>query len=264
MRCAATSATGHVRAANEDAFSLGGVIARSGVASCRLSTESALFRRFGLLLAVADGIGGTEAGAEASRIVLTALTQSYYEEPRGELDRRQFVAGIRECVKGAAGALQAAAAREPSLLDSGTTLCVMALQATGAMALLWAGDSRGVWVTAGGARQLTTDHALSTIRTDSVTGESSAVSGHSLFRYIDSHGACAVDMASEATWVAWERYVLGTDGWYGSGRGLPWDEVVGLMRAAASPEAAAEQLVAEAVAVDGSDNATALVAWCEE
>jgi serine/threonine protein phosphatase PrpC len=73
-----------------------------------------------------------------------------------------------------------------------------------------------------------------------------------------------VDVAPEATWVVGERYVLGTDGWHGAGRGLPWDAVVRVMREATTPEAACEEMVATAVDVDGSDNATVLVVWCEE
>lgn len=264
VRCAATSETGRVREANEDSFALHGVVGRSGSVSLRATTESEMFRRFGLLLAVADGMGGSAGGAEASRIVLARLSELYYARPRGGCGAEEFVSELRECVRGAAGALAAAAAEDRSLVDAGTTLCAMALQASGRMALLWAGDSRGVWVTAGSARQLTSDHTPQAASADGSSGESSAVPNQAIYRYVDARAACSVDVAPEATWVAGERYALGTDGWHGSGRGLPWDGVVRVMREAATPEAACEEMVAVAVEVDGSDNATALVVWCEE
>ncbi|WP_207478260.1 PP2C family protein-serine/threonine phosphatase [Arenibaculum pallidiluteum] len=127
---AAASHKGHVRVGNEDA-----VLARP---------ESGM-------LAVADGMGGHEAGAEAARSVIEALA-ALCEMPPERFD--EAVRGVLSAVNGALhGRSQA-----PGHRGMGSTVVVMGLWGT-RFTCLWAGDSRAYRWRAGRLERLTADHS---------------------------------------------------------------------------------------------------------
>lgn len=132
---------GSVRSANEDAV---------GVAGWVLATHEGqpLTLRLappqdGVVVAVADGMGGHRGGAEASRAALTVLGAEGGDLPRA--------------VAAAAEALRTRAAAEPSLEGMGSTVVGMRVHADGAAAFFNIGDSRAYRVVEGYLGQISVD-----------------------------------------------------------------------------------------------------------
>ncbi len=122
----------------------------------RKVNEDAMLLRADLgLWAVADGVGGHEAAAEASQTVIAHLD--------GFLAPLSFggaVDDVRELLEGANAALRARAATIAERAITASTIVVL-LAYGGHFCLLWSGDSRGYRLRDGRLECLTKDHALS-------------------------------------------------------------------------------------------------------
>jgi protein phosphatase len=145
---------GAVRARNEDHVLMGSTILDAG--SWSLAMENGHGQEeHGLVLAVADGIGGAEGGAVASRTALEQLREQLLAVPENGAD----VAGII----GAAGqranrALLDIANRESALYGMGSTLCGLYLNPPGVQ-VFNCGDSRAYRLRNGFLKRLTEDHS---------------------------------------------------------------------------------------------------------
>jgi serine/threonine protein phosphatase PrpC len=152
--------TGPVRRNNEDNLWLGRVGDPDGQAGDREASGTSAFP--GVLLAVADGMGGAKAGEVASRMAVETLA--------AELARRAS-SGLptpRDCREAARAAIVAAherirddAASDASREGMGTTLTVVWLLGRSAE-VFQVGDSRAYVHHAGRLRQVTRDQSLVT------------------------------------------------------------------------------------------------------
>src|SRR5579872_1540523 len=131
---------GKVRAANEDS------------ACVVVPDDPAVLGRKGVLMAVADGMGGHEGGETASRMTVVWVRAEYYASAAGP-DRALM------------GAMQAAnrevlqyARENPQLAGMGTT-CTAVAVVDGAAWLGHVGDSRLYLVRGGAAYRMTQDHS---------------------------------------------------------------------------------------------------------
>jgi protein phosphatase len=127
--------------------------ARTDVSRVRKLNEDAYLARPTIgLWAVADGMGGHEAGDFASARVVTAL-DSVAPDPA----LQSFAARVWECLQAVNGELHAEAHRRQARII-GTT--VVSFLATGReAAVIWAGDSRAYRLRKGRLEQLTRDHS---------------------------------------------------------------------------------------------------------
>jgi PPM family protein phosphatase len=216
----ACSHTGRVRSANEDDYLLGGP---GGGAP--------------FLAAIADGMGGMAGGAEASRTALRAMGTCVLDGgsklPLEQRLRDGFVAaGIR---------VFDASKEVPALKDMGTTMTVLCF-GEGQAFVGHVGDTRAYRMHAGQLSQLTTDHAVR--QPDNLLTRCIGV----------GQPIVEADFAAVPV-LPGDRFVLVSDG------------VWGVLSPAALARAierlpaleAAENLVAEALALGGPDNATAVV-----
>lgn len=122
----------------------------------RKVNEDAMLLRADLgLWAVADGVGGHEAAAEASRMVTEHLDQFL-----APLSFGGAVEELRELLHAANEALRARAGTIADRAVVASTVIVL-LAYGGHFCLLWSGDSRGYRLRNDRLEQLTTDHALS-------------------------------------------------------------------------------------------------------
>jgi serine/threonine protein phosphatase PrpC len=126
-------------------------VARTHIGCRRKTNEDAMLVRPDLgLWAVADGMGGHEAGDVASALVVEELGQSW----TGGIS----AAHARKAITDANRRLwNMAAVGKPRTI--GSTVVALALDETG-FTCLWAGDSRAYLVRDGVLRQLTRDHSL--------------------------------------------------------------------------------------------------------
>lgn len=109
------------------------------------------------LFAVADGMGGHQAGERASRMALDTLN-SVLEAPPAEADRDAVLARLRDATQAAGAAIFDAAQADPSLQGMGTTLTTLWFYG-GRVYLAHVGDSRAYLFRDGRAQQLSDDHS---------------------------------------------------------------------------------------------------------
>lgn len=112
-------------------------------------------KQYGILLAVADGVGGAPHGDEASRIAVEALMKSYFEGPADASAELRLKGAFAD-----ANAAVFAASEEQGHWGMCTTLVAAALF-PGKALIANVGDSRGYVIPspAGVARRVTVDHS---------------------------------------------------------------------------------------------------------
>ena len=217
-----SSHTGAVRVANEDDYLLGALLPPGGET---------------LLCAVADGMGGAAGGAEASRASLRALGAAVLDgDSDAPIEKR-----LRDGFRAAGVRVFEEAANVPALRDMGTTLTALCL-GPGRGWFGHVGDTRLYRLRAGAADLLTQDHAVrepDNLLTRCIGG---------------GQPSCEADVGAFET-CAGDRFLLLSDGVWSV---VPHAGLLQLGRGG-SPQAAAEALVAAALAAGGPDNATAVV-----
>ena len=229
-RAAGVTDTGRRRRRNEDAF----------------VCEPPLF-------AIADGMGGAQAGELASRLAAAAIEEAGAE------------AGDAEAV---AGAVRAANARifersltDPAVAGMGTTATVALVdEHAGTLTLAHVGDSRGYRYREGVLEQLTTDHSLvaELVRTGRLTEAEAAVHPHRsvITRALGTEAEVEVDTRTLEL-APGDLVLLCSDGLSAMVRD---DEIARLLADSdLDPYQAAETLVRAANAAGGEDNVTVVV-----
>jgi len=137
------SDVGHKRKSNQDACLL-----------CVPQDENLASRR-GVMFAVADGMGGANAGELASRLALESLIEGYYLSPSPNLPNR-----LRDALEEASRRIFSEAGQNPERHGMGTTLSVLVIHGDWAY-IAQVGDSRVYLARPRHAIiQVTNDHSL--------------------------------------------------------------------------------------------------------
>jgi len=229
MRLLVASRTdvGRVRAGNEDSF---------------VVTDDAR------LVAVADGMGGHQAGEVASATAIAAL-----------LDGLARDLPIGEAVWAANDAVVEQAAGDPALRGMGTTLTAGVLDDS-ALVIGHVGDSRAYLLRDGELRQVTTDHSVvaELVAAGEITEDEALVDPRRsmITRTIGIEATVEVDVL-ELPLAPGDRLLLCSDGLTTMVRDGAIAEIL-----ASEPdrERAADELVAAANLAGGTDNITVVVA----
>jgi protein phosphatase len=200
------------------------------------------------LVAVADGMGGHQAGEVASATALEALRAAIGS---GE--------GIRDAVTSANEAVYDKSTTDERLRGMGTTLTAGTLAAGGTLLLGHVGDSRAYLVHDRELHRLTTDHSLveELVRAGELTeAEAEADPRRSMItRALGIEPEVEVDLYPVPL-VSGDRILLCSDGLTGM---VSEDELETALRDEPNPTAAARRLVAAANAAGGIDNITVVV-----
>lgn len=153
----AVSDVGNVRERNEDIVVVDGSLVRNDSLSERISPSDA-DADGGMILGVADGVGGSAAGDQASESVATQLSQVVKALPAGLRDSevgKRLETSAREIHR----SLIQWGIREPDNAGMATTFAGILIYDR----RLWyvnAGDSRVYGITREGLQQLSRDHSL--------------------------------------------------------------------------------------------------------
>ncbi len=200
------------------------------------------------LVAVADGMGGHQAGEVASATALEALRAAIRS---GE--------GIRDAVTSANDAVYDKSTTDERLRGMGTTLTAGTLAAGGTLLLGHVGDSRAYLLHDGELDRLTTDHSLveELIRAGELTeAEAEADPRRSMItRALGIEPDVEVDLYP-VQMESGDRILLCSDGLTGM---VSEDELDEVLREEPNPTSAARRLVAAANAAGGIDNITVVV-----
>jgi PPM family protein phosphatase len=223
---------GRVRDSNEDAF-----------LTLDASPDGSI------LVAVADGMGGHNAGEVASAIAIESLSR-FFDAP---VDLDQAVVQANEAIWDAACA-------DIEKEGMGTTLVCALVAASGEAKIANVGDSRAYAVAAGEARLVTVDHTWVTdqVRSGQLSEDEASHSPyrHLLTRSLGATPRVQVDVFGGLRLGAGDALVLCSDG---VTTYLEEADVSQVLDQSPSAQQAAERLVTLAVRRGGADNATAVV-----
>lgn len=226
----AATDTGRVRQANEDSF---------------LAVDG--------LFAVADGMGGHQAGEVASQLALECLAAEFTAAGTDMLVR---------AVEEANRTLVSRSAADPSLAGMGTTLVAMGLvDASGrdAIGVVNVGDSRLYLLSDGELAQITEDHSLVATmeRQGRLTAAEAAVhpQRNILTRALGIDGSVLVD-SWEILPVNGDRYLICSDGLFNE---VDESRIAATLRRLADPNEACRELVRLANEGGGRDNITCVI-----
>lgn len=197
----------------------------------------------GVLLAVADGVGGHAHGREAAEQTVRSLLADYYATPQ--------TWGVEKSVEAVLGAvnrwLLGQSAKSRDYAGMATTLTAVVLRGR-RYHVAHVGDSRAYRWRDGQLLRLTEDHTWEHPEFDNV-----------LRRAIGLEARLLVDH-DDGELAAGDRFVLLTDGVWNT---LGDAAVAAVLQSHADPQAAAEALTLDALRRGATDNATALVADVE-
>lgn len=259
VRVGARTDTGVVRNQNEDAFLV-----------ADLSEPRAYFEDFaadfevgpaGLVLMVADGMGGAAAGEVASRMAVELVFEEMVAEeegaPRPDLDR--FAELARQALERVNDRIHRQAGRNADQMGMGTTATMVALLPHG-FVLSQVGDSRAYRVRNGEATQLSRDQTFLQQMLDSghITQEQAARSGRRNLILQALGAEASVDVEQSRFGVEpGDTLLLCSDG---LSELVEETEIASHVTDATAPDAAARDLIALANARGSHDNVTAVVA----
>lgn len=202
------------------------------------------------LYAVADGLGGHQAGEIASQIAIETLL--------GNAPKHADAKALGRAVRAANAAVIEAAAAGRGRTGMGTTLTSAMIEGT-RLAIAHVGDSRAYLLHTGELTQLTQDHSMvaDMVRSGSLTLEESRVHPNRsvITRALGSDPNMLVD-GFELDAAPGDRLLLCSDGLTSM---VDDGDIEEILRTAPSPVAATARLVAAANDAGGQDNITVVV-----
>ncbi|MFZ5632916.1 MAG: Stp1/IreP family PP2C-type Ser/Thr phosphatase [Bacillota bacterium] len=205
------------------------------------------------LFAVADGMGGHQAGEVASRIAVESVSRRIRNGSNDEA-----VKSLLEGVRLANSKIYSASRDKPTYRGMGTTLTAAVIREK-ELILAHVGDSRAYIIRGNKIYPLTEDHSLvqEMFRHGGITKEQARDHPHRnvLTRALGTDPLVDVDLIR----IKLEKgdiLLLCTDGLSGL---LEDDEMLRLVREAAHPDQAVQGLVSEAMKRGGSDNISVIV-----
>jgi protein phosphatase len=211
-------------------------------------------RRKGILLVVADGMGGHSAGEVASGLAVDAVHRLYFE---GEGDAP---ASLLDAFLGANRRILEEVERRPQTRGMGTTCTALVIRGNEAH---WAhvGDSRLYLVRAGRAYQLTQDHSAVAllVAAGEISREEARHHGEKnvLVRALGTRPDVVIDAGQPPLEiVAGDRFLLTSDGLHDQ----LTDDELGTTVATGDPAVVCAALVAAARSRGGPDNITVALA----
>jgi PPM family protein phosphatase len=209
----------------------------------------------GILLIVADGLGGHDKGEVASEMVVSEVSKRYYDDAENE----DVVSSLLQAIQ------QANEAVYTGSIEGGMTERVMGTTCTAAVLLddhayiMNVGDSRAYLVRQGGVRQVSLDHSwvAEQVRAGILTAEQARghVQRNVITRCMGAHLNVEVDVFKEIMQPG-DILLLCSDGL----SNMVSDEEIGAIVQQLTPQESATQLVALANENGGSDNITVVVA----
>lgn len=227
---------------------------QSHVGHVRSNNEDAYFVR-PPLLAVADGMGGHDAGEVASATAVATLARCTWNEASPE----ELSTALLNSVKAAQRKIEAVSTEDASLRGMGTTLTA-AFFGGEHIHIAHIGDSRAYLWRGGALRLLTTDHSVAgeLVRAGQLDEKDAArhPQRHVLTRAVTAGVPPEVDM------IRTERrpddtLLLCTDGLNAH---VADEEIAAVLASRRDPQVAADELVRLALERGGSDNVTVIVA----
>jgi serine/threonine protein phosphatase PrpC len=256
---------GKVRSENQDQFLVCSLRKEAVVHQTSLPETSNLTagsERVALLMMVADGVGGGQKGAEASRIALEAVTRyvggcmaCYYAATAG--DDKEFFDALQNGALRSHAELLRRAEESPDHRGMATTLTLYLGHWPRAY-LLQVGDSRCYLLRDNELVQISRDQTMAQDLIDMGVMRPADVAGTRLERTLSSSiGGRQTAPVVTRFELTWDTVVLLCSD--GLTRHVSDERIAGTLRGTRSSREACESLLQDALADGGSDNITAVV-----
>lgn len=272
LSVAGRSDAGRRRSENQDHFLIadltpleGGLLVRPGAGAVASDvTARVSVGERGVLLLVADGMGGAAAGRLASGLASTFIFADLQEGWQDELEPlpERFTARLKQAVENANRRIQQHALRNPETTGMGTTATVAGVLG-GHLYLAQVGDSRAYLLRGDHALQLTRDQSLVQQMVDAgaMTAEEAERSTHGnvILQALGVDAQVTVAMSDQQL-LPGDVLLLCSDGLY---RVVRPEELPQLVQESPDPARACERLVALANERGAPDNVTVIVARLE-
>jgi PPM family protein phosphatase len=264
LRVGVVSAVGNVREHNEDNFYVPGQrsIVDGGSTGNTAEMHATEFEPSKTpLFIVADGMGGQQAGEEASRMAVEIIPRAINRRlASDETDGKAIQTVIREAVAEANQEILGSSGAVTEYSNMGTTV-VLALFRGDKVFVAGIGDSRAYRCRGGQMEQLTKDHSLADALVEAGTITREELPTHKfkniLYLYLGSKDARGGPEDVRVLDVQpGDRFLLASDGLTGVVRD---DEIARIIESCEAPQQAARVLKDEALAHDSKDNVTCLV-----
>lgn len=202
----------------------------------------------GLLILVADGMGGHSAGEVASRMAVEVITRTYYD------DGGDPQSALKKAFREANRAIHKTAENDESKTGMGTTCTALVLQ-NGTAISAHVGDSRLYLVREGAIYLMTEDHSavMEMVKAGLISAEQARhhPDKNVILRAMGSHAEVEVTTWQEPFPVrTGDRFLLCSDGLYD----LIEDEEIKRVVESQEPRSACESLIALAKERGGHDN----------
>jgi protein phosphatase len=219
-----------------------------------------------LLFVVADGMGGQQAGEQASSMAVKDIPRELQNRMCLESsdDEKVIVRAIRDAVAHANQEILSLASVETEFSNMGTTV-VLALFQRDTVYVSGIGDSPAYRLRDGRMEQLTRDHSLAKALEEAGTITSEEVPTHKfknvLYLYLGSKDArSGPEEVRVMDLKAGDRFLLATDGLTGV---VADERLAEALRISTDPPKTAQALVSEALANNSKDNITCVVIHVE-
>ncbi len=213
------------------------------------------------LFLVADGMGGQQAGEEASRMAIEIIPKEVTRRlATEESDVKVTQSAIRDSVATANQEILGSSGAVTEFSNMGTTV-VLALFRNERVYVAGIGDSRAYRLRAGRIERLTKDHSLADALLEAGTITNEELPNHKfknvLYLYLGSKDARGgPEDVRVLDVLPGDRFLLASDGLTGVVRD---DELVRILTDCEDPQHAARALTEQALANDSKDNITSLV-----
>lgn len=256
---------GRVRESNEDQFVVAELtkamhISQTSLPGPKLQTGD---ERAHLFL-VADGMGGHQAGEQASALAAQYIEQFtvnrlkwFFRTDGGDTERT--LADFQGAMRQADSRVVEEAEHHPELAGMGTTL-TMAYHLQSSLCVVHVGDSRAYLYREGALQQLTNDHTVTAelVRSGKLTPDQAATHRYrKAITNVVGGAERGVNVEALACDVQQDDCLLLCSD--GLTEMLSNDQIVATLSAEAEPEAACRRLIAQANDAGGRDNITAIV-----
>lgn len=212
----------------------------------------------GVLLVVADGMGGAMAGEVASQFAVDCVLENY------RAGHGAIVDDLRQAILAANRVIHEHSRAHAELRGMGTT-CTAVVLREGELSFAHVGDSRAYFVRAGALRQVTTDHSLvaQLVEHHHITPEQAKVDPRRnvVTRSVGVGTELDVDAARfDEALVAGDTVLLCSDGLHT----LVDDAEIARLASGPDVDAACAALIALANERGGNDNITVVIGRCED
>jgi protein phosphatase len=214
----------------------------------------------GMLLALADGMGGRAGGGQASQIAVDTLMKAFYEDSAGDIGE-----SLERAFHAAHEAVVEEGKKDIQVQGMATTLTAVVILKD-RLYHAHVGDSRAYLIDGNTMTCITEDHSFvaSLVKAGAITEEQART--HPQRNLVTQ----AVGASEELTIDRSRRprrlkngngILLCCDGLY---KDLTDDEILETIRSAPDPSDSCEKLIQRANDRGGSDNITAVLTWVEE